>query len=539
MNSIRDAPFHIRSSWMSSPRQLWRGRVRSRGALPAGLVTLALACALGMGAAPGLAADHAFVHRLISEPDSLDPGKSSNVQADRVMWLLYDALTQLSADGTRMLPALAEGWEPSADGLTYTFTLRRNVRFHDGSLLDAQAVKVSYERQFLSGSPFYSTPPPNAYEGVLSGLVKEVRVLDPQTVAITLLYPRPEQFALVKIVSPQALTRNGLQLTRSPVGTGPFRLERWERDRIVLTSFAESWHGQPHVSGVVLPFVPDTQIAMSHLEAGDYDLVSEVPPSLFERLAANSSLHLVKVGGLNLRFLGMQMDRPALQDRQVREAIVRAVDRERLATYLGRGAMLPASGPLPPASLSYDPNIRQAAYDPPRARALLQKAGVGSGLTLRLLYNASLEDWAEVVQAIRSDLRKVGITVELAGVPNWKAFHEKRRKGEHDLYLYAWFVSTPDPERFLLRLFQSQSPDNYGHFSNTKVDELLAQARQPMEDARRLRLYREATRLIVHEVPALFLYHQTSIAAYNTRVLGLTLSLYGLPQDKLVNVRIQ
>jgi peptide/nickel transport system substrate-binding protein len=512
---------------------------RARAALPCVLLALALACALGIAAGPGQAADRPFVHRLVSEPNSLDPGKTSNVQADRVMWLLYDALTQLSADGAQMVPALAKRWEQSADGLTYTFTLRRNVRFHDGSVLDAQAVKVSYERQFLSDSPFYSTSPPNAYERVLSGLVKEVRVLDPQTVAITLHYQRPQQFALVKIVSPQALTRNGLQLTRTPVGTGPFRLAQWEPDRIILTPFAESWHGQPHVSQVLFPFVPDTQVAMSHLEAGDYDLVSEVPPSLFERLAANPSLRLLKVGGLNLRFLGMQLERPALQDRRVREAIVRAVDRERLATYLGRGAMLPARGPLPPASLGYDPQIRQPAHDPRRARGLLHEAGVEGSLMLRLLYNASLEDWSEVVQAIRSDLRKVGITVELVGAPDWRSFHEERRKGQHDLYLYAWFVSTPDPERFLFPLFQSKSPDNFGHFSNTRVDELLDQARQPMDDARRLRLYRDASRLIVNEVPAVFLFHQTSIAAYNARVAGLILNLYGLPQDKLVNVEIR
>ena len=518
--------------------QLRNGLKARRGFLDC-LPALALVCALGMVIAPSLAADRPFVHRLSSEPDSLDPGKSNNVQADRVMWLLYDALTQLSVDGTQMVPALAERWEQSPDGLIYTFTLRKNVRFHDGSVLDAHAVKASYERQFLPGSPNYSTSPPNAYERVLAGLVKEIRVIDPQTVVITLHYPRPQQFAIVKIVSSQALTRNGPDLSRRPVGTGPFRLERWERDRIVLSSFPESWHGRPRLDQVLFPFVPETQVAMGQLEDGDYDLLSEVPPNLFERLAANLSLRLVKVGGLNVRFLGMQLDRPALQDRRVREAIARAVDRERLATYLGRGAMLPARGPLPPSSLGYDPQIRQPAHDPRRARELLQEAGVAEGLNLRLLYNASLEDWAEVVQAVRSDLRKVGIVVELVGVPDWKSFHAERRKGGHDLYLYGWSVSTPDPERFLFPLFESKSPDNFGHFSNGKVDELLAQTRQPMDDTRRLRLYRETSRLIVNEVPAVFLFHQISIAAHHARVAGLTLNLYGFPQDKLVSIEIR
>lgn len=500
--------------------------------------TAALACALHLAVEPGLAADRPFIQRLSSEPISLDPAKSNRIQDDQVMWLLYDALTQLSADGTKLEPALAERWKQSADGLTYMFTLRKNVRFHDGSVLDAQAVKVSYERQFLAGSPFYSTSPPNAYERVLAGLVKEVQVLDPQTVAITLSYPRPSQFAIVKIVSPQALTRNGLHLTRTPVGTGPFRLERWENDRIVLAPFVDSWRGRPRLGGMTFAIVPDTQIAMERLEAGEFDLVPEVSPQLFERLAANPLTRLVRVGGLNLRFLGMQMDRPALQDRRVREAIARAVDRDRLATYLGRGAMLPARGPLPPASLGYDPQLRQPAHDLRRAQALLHEAGVGAGLTLRLLFNASLEPWVEVAQAIRSDLRKAGVALELDGTPDWKTFHDERRKDDHDLYLYGWSVSTPDPERFLFPLFQSKSPDNFGHFSNAKVDDLLAQARQPMEDARRLRLYREVTRLVVGEVPAVFLFHQITFAAQHARVAGLTLNLYGLPQDKLVNVEI-
>ncbi len=485
------------------------------------------------------AAERVFVQHLVSEPVSLDPAKSNRIQDDQVMWLLYDALTQLSPDGIKMEPALAERWEQSADGLTYTFTLRKNVRFHDGSLLDAEAVKISYERQYLPGSRFYAASPPNAYERVLAGLIKEIQVLDRHTVAITLQYPRPSQFALVKVVSPQALTAHGLHLTRTPVGTGPFRLERWETDQIILAPFADSWRGRPRLSGVTFAIVPSLQAAMDRLEAGEVDLVPNVPPYSFERLAANSLIRLAKVGGLNVRFLGMQVERPALSDRRVREAIVRAVDRERLATILGRGATLVAQGPLPPASLSYDPQMRQPAHDPGRARVLLKEAGAESGLTLRLLYNASLELWSEAVQAVRSDLRKVGISVELLGSPDWKTFHEERRKGNHDLYLYGWSVSTPDPERFLFPLYHSKSSDNFGHYANPRMDELLEQARKPMDEARRQRTYREAARVLLADVPAVFLFHEINFAAHHARVAGLTLNLYGLPQDKLTTVEVR
>ena len=500
---------------------------------------LSMIVTLAVAAVPAWGGERIFTQRLNSEPTSLDPAKTNAVQADQVMWLLYDRLMQLSADATRREASLAEGWEVSADGLTYTFRLRPNVRFHDGSLLDAQAVKVSYERQYLAASPFYSATPPNAYERVLSGWVKEIRVLDPLTVAISQHYARPDQFAIVNVVSPQALTRNGLQLTRTPVGTGPFRLERWERDRIVLTAFPDSWRGRPWLDQVTYAIVPDTQMAMERLENGEFDLMPEVTTPLFERLASNPLTRLVRVGGLNVRFLGMQLDRPSLRDRRVREALASAIDRERLAAYLGRGAMIPAQGPLPPASLGYDPQVRQPAYDPQRGRTLLQEAGVHPPLTLRLLYNASLEMYSEVAQSLRSDFRKVGIELELVGAPDWKGFHEQRKKADHDLYLFGWAVSTPDPERFLFPLFESKSPDNLGHFSNGKVDELLTQARQPLDEARRLRLYREVTRLVVAEIPAVFLFHQINFAAVHPRVSGLTLNIYGLPQDKLSTVELR
>jgi peptide/nickel transport system substrate-binding protein len=482
----------------------------------------------------GFAQERTFVQRLIGEPDSLDPAKSSRVQADQVMWLLYDGLLQLSADGTRLEPALAEHWSLSPDGLTATFGLRRGVRFHDGTPLDAQAVKVSYERQYRREAPHYSASPPNAYERVLSGLIRDVSVVDPATVVIRLDYPRPQQFALVKIVSPTALSRAGPSLDRTPVGTGPFRLEAWEADRLSLAA-VESWRGRPRVERVLFAVVPDTQAAMERLESGGFDLVPEVPPHLFERLAANPHVRLDKVGGLNLRFLGMQMDRPALRDRRVREAIVRAIDRERLAAYLGRGAMLPAHGPLPPACLGFEARLHQPAYDPSRARSLLAETAVPSP-GLRLLYNASLELWSEVVQAVRADLRKVGFDVELVGVRDWQAFHAERKRAQHDLYFYGWSVSTPDPERFLFPLFHSESADNFGQFRDARVDALLEQARQPLGESRRLKSYQEAARLILAEIPAVFLFHQINYAAHHRRVSGLSLNLYGLPQDKLVGV---
>ena len=484
-----------------------------------------------------IGADQTFTHMLTTAPKSLDPGKSNSIDDDQVMWLIYDALTQLSVDGTHMIPALAERWESSADGLTYIFTLRKDVRFHDGSLLDAEAVKVSYERQFLKASPYYATAPPNAYEGVLSRWAKDIRVIDSRTVAITTNYSRPSQFAIVKIVSPEALKKHGGDLSRTPIGTGPFRFERWERDEVLLSPFAVSWHGQPKLAGVRFVTHGKPLEIVEQLIAGDSHLLTIVPPDYLEQFRSNPNVALMKYGGLNIMYIGMVMDRPNFKDRRVREALVRAIDRNRLATILGRGAMIPAKGPLPPGCGGFDPEVSQPVYDPERARALFREAGTNP-LRLRLLYFSPTEIWSEMVHAIRADLAKVGVTLDLQSAASWSDFHDKRRANAHDLFFYNWSISTPDPDRLLPALFRSDSSDNYTHLSDLGVDRLLDEGQKPLDDSRRLKLYSQVNRLVVAEIPAIFLVHRIGMAGVSSRVKGLALNLYGLPQDKLVTVEV-
>jgi peptide/nickel transport system substrate-binding protein len=483
-------------------------------------------------------ADRVFVHMLTTAPSVLDPAKSNRIDDDQVMWLIYDALTQLSADGARMIPALAERWEASPDDLTYTFTLRNNVRFHDGSLVDAEAVKASYERQFLKGSPFYNNVPPNAYENVMSRLVKSVRVIDSRTVEISTHYARPSQFALVKIVSPTALKKHGGDLSRTPVGTGPFRLARWEGKEVALSAFADSWHGRPKLDGVRFPAYEAPTEMVDSLIRGDSHLLAHLPPDYFEQFRGNPQVHLLKYGGLNVMYIGMVLDRPIFKDRRVREAIVRAVDRNRLATVLGRGAMIPAKGPLPPGCGGFDPEVSQPPYDNERARALLRDAGVSSP-RLRLLYNSPSPVWLEIVQAVQADLAKVGVTVDLVSTSSWADFHTERKKNAHDLFFYNWAISTPDPDRLLPALFRSDSSDNYTRLANPRVDKLLDEAQKPMDLGPRLQLYSQVNRLVVDEIPAIFLVHRIGMAGVSNRVTGLTLNLYGLPQDKLSKVEIR
>jgi peptide/nickel transport system substrate-binding protein len=484
------------------------------------------------------AQERIFVHMLPTQPASLDPAKSSQIDDDMVRALLYDSLMQLSADGTQLNPALAERWQVSADGLTYTFTLRQRVRFHDGTILDAETVKASYERQFVRDNPFYSTTPPNAFEGVLSRLLQNIRVIDPQTVSITMNYTRPSQLAITPIVSRAALEKHNGDLSRNPIGTGRFRLDRWSENEILLSAFPDSWRGRARLDRVRFPLRKGVAEMLSGLSSGENHLVTHVPPDYLEQLGSNPNVGLMKYGGLNVVYIGMRQDRADLKDRRVREAIIRAVDRERLATVLGRGAMIPARGPLPPGCGGYEPSTSQPSYNPDRARELLKEAGIGR-LTLRLLYSSPSEIWSEIAHAFQNDLGKIGVDVTLDRASDWNQFHTARKKLAHDLYLYNWAISTPDPERLLFPLFHSQSSDNFSAIADARIDRLLDDARKVMTEDRRLQIYAQVNRLVVDNALGLFLVHRIGIAAVNNHVRGLTLNLYGRPHDQLATVEIR
>lgn len=430
----------------------------------------------GRVAAPETVPHGTFAQSLGGQPTSLDPAKTNRVHDDQVMWSLHDALLHFSPDAKELAPTLAERWQQSPDGLTTTFFLRTGVRFHDDPLLYPEAVKASYERQYLRTSPSYTATPANAYERVIDGFPKEIRVVDSHTVTITTHYPRPHQFAIVHIVNPKVFQANKGDLSRAPVGTGPFRLAAWEGDQITLVSFAESWRGQPKLGGVRFVVMASDIDEMETLAVGQFDLAVNINPDSLERLASNPNANLVKFGGLNTMFLGNLIDRPLIKDRRVREAITRAVDWERISAVIGRGTATAVQGVLPLQCLGFDSAVGQPAYDPNRARALLREVGAASQFDLRLLHFSPSQLWSEVARAVRTDLEKVGIRVELVSTENWQDFQRERGKSEHDLYLTHWVVSAPDPERFPAPLFDSKSPNNYSRLVDPRIDRLLARA---------------------------------------------------------------
>ncbi len=485
------------------------------------------------------AQEKVFVYHLSAPPDLLDPAKCNNLRCQRVMWPIYEPLVNLSKDSKTVVPGLAESWEASPDRLTYTFRLRKGVAFHDGTPFTAEAVKINLERNFLKGSRFYTADPPNVREKVLGGLIKEIVVRDEHTLVVTLKNEKLHLLFLAPMVSPTALAKHGTKVGEHPVGTGPFKLARWTPQEIILEAHRDYWGGRPKLDKVVFQIITQSDKMIQEFLAGRIDFIPEVEPVYLERIIANPPTKLIRVPTLSICYLGLYVDRKPFQDPRVRKAITKAIDIERAILFISRGMAIPAYSPIPPGAEAYDPELKHPRYDPAGARRLLQEAGYTSGLQISLLYNAHWGFLSELAQAIKTDLGKIGVTVDLVQMPGWKELVAEARKGTGDAFTYIWYSLFTDPEIFLLPNFQTGSVDNLTRYSNPKVDSLLKRAQASMESSARLELYRQAQRIIVEDAPIVPLFHEVRVSGYNTRVTGLELNLHSLPIDRFAGVDIR
>ena len=501
------------------------------------LVAVALGALLPVAIAGG--GEKILVHHLEAQPESLDTAKSSSERANRVLWLLGDALLNISKDGKSLEPGLARSWKLSEDGLQAVFALRAGAAFHDGTPLDARAVKDNFERQFRPNHPLYSQEPRNTKEQLLTQLIDGIEVRDDLTLAFKLKYPGLHYLSQIEIASPTALAKLGKDFARTPSYTGPFKFESWDKDRLVLVAYDRYWGGRPKVDRVVFQFIPGGDAVVEAMLKGGVDFSSVLPePTLFERLREEPRIKLAQVPGLNVFYLGFYTERAPLNNSHLRRAVAHAVNAERAAQALGRGVALPAKGPLSPAMLGYDPSVSQAAYDPRAARELVARSGGRPDLTLRLVHNNTTPFDVDLASSIRVDLRQIGITVQLLGKPGFAEMVKAVRAREGDMFMYSWHVRSPHPERLLHPLFHSRSSgtSNLTQYTNPKLDRLLDEALMAPEGPAQAKLYSQIQKTIVDDAPMVFLYHSTRMAAYADRVTGLELNLGALPHDKLVTV---
>ena len=516
------------------------------------LLALLLGCLL---AAPALAQDRSpqrepgrlggtYRRSLGNDPATLDPARIADIYSRSVAQQLFDGLVQFDQT-LAVTPALAQFWKASRDGLTWTFTLRKGVKFHHGREVTADDVVYSFTRildpKTKSGAAdlFLAIKGAQEFRDGKAKQVTGLATLDPYTVQVTLVeasvpFVSVAAVGHAKIVPRELVERQGESFGAHPVGTGPFKFVRWEPGQeIVLAANPDYFDGAPRLTRVVFRIFPGGQLdrVLREFQAGALE-DAPIPSTVYRKVLAERKYQYVRRPMFSLRHYGLNTRLKPLDDRRVRQALVYAIDREAIVEeiFLGRHAL--ARGILPPGTLGYNPRLKAYPHDPEKARELLTLAGYpnGRGLPAIPIWSSVKED--DIVrehERIRKDLEAVGVRVEFHYQTDWPTFSRMMAEQKLPVFLRAWFADVPDPENFLFKLFYSRSPRNYGGYANPAVDGLLLQARAEADPNRRVELYRRAEELILEDAPVIPVWHYTYERLFQPYVRSVEVSGLGDP----------
>ncbi len=496
---------------------------------------IAVTMALAFWVAP-VAAQPAgtLVVGLVAEPVNLDPPQVTDLNSNRVGRRIVETLVTFPEESTQIVPGLAESWTISKDGLQYTFKLRRGITFHDGTPLNAEAVKFSIERQINPNHPAYKLGK-YPFANFFFGNVKAVEVLSEERVAFLLNEARASFIAVLaqgaaSIVSPTAVMKWGPDYPTHPVGTGPFRFASWDRgQRVVLEKNPTYWKYPVKVERVIYRPIVEDQARLTELLTGTLDVIVGVPADFVSQLEQNAKITLLKQVGAHVWYLGMNNQKKPFDDKRVRQALNYAVNKDAIVKDVLKGTGAASRGPVLPGTWGADPALKPYPYDPERAKKLLAEAGYPSGFSTTLWVPESgsgMQAPVAMSTVMQSNLKAVGVNVSLQTM-EWGAYLAKLRTKEQELFALSWMAGTEDPDMVMYPLLHSSQwtpvGPNRALYKNARFDTLLQQARLTTDQAKRAQLYREAQRVLVDDAPWVFVDHEIQIAALSKRVQGFKL----------------
>jgi oligopeptide transport system substrate-binding protein len=491
---------------------------------------------------------------LRDNPVTLDPASLTDIYGRAVVSQLFDGLVQFDAD-LKPLPALAEFWEASRDGRTWTFTLRRGVMFHHGRELTAPDVVYSFTRLLKAERPLPVAELFRRVQGAtafLQGKDKQIQgltVVDRYTLQMVLEEPLASALAVLglanaAVVPQDEVERLGERFGHAPVGTGPFTFVRWEANREIVLAAHEQYHeGRPSLDGIVFKITVGHKQEEQFAEFLQGNLEETIIPSgKTDEVRANPryrQYQQVRIPTLSLLYLGFNTQLKPFDDRRVRQAFNYAVDTEAIVREITKRSSLPATGVLPPGMLGHDPERRGYAYAPATAKRLLAEAGYPNGADFPVVPLWSVdkaESTKAELAAYQRYLAEVGVTVEIHFAPDWPTFKAMLEQGQLPLFRLIWMADIPDPDNMLSPLLHSTSPTNRTFYRNPRVDQLLEQARKEVDEAQRIALCHEVEHIVMDDAPWMPQHHSVVHYLYQPYVQGVEVSLLGdriIPMKKI------
>lgn len=495
----------------------------------------------GSGTAPAQSAakpvDQNLVIAVDFEYTSNDPAVVYD-NSTRVIVALYENLVTLKKDTTEIIPQLAEKWTVSPDGKVYTFNLRKGVKFHDGSDLTSEAVKLSLERIVkVNKGPAW----------MFVDLWDKIETPDPLTVVVTLKKPDATFLAKLagasgpQIISAKALKENAADnaqkfLQDNEAGCGPYMMEKWDKgQQVVLKKFDSyygGWQGQ-HLDKIVFKYVKEQSTQKQLLEKGDIDIASALPLDQMKIIKATPPAGVKVSDGStqNIRFLVMNTQNGPLKDKRVRQAIAYAMDYDGLLKNVWGGLEDPLIGPLPNADPNHYTGNWPYKYDMAKAKALLKEAGYEKGgFTLKLGLFENSDVFKAIGEVIQGSLKDLGIDVKIETNSNATMYDlEGKLETSYDLVPLGNYPDFADSSSMLGNQMASwawgAAGYNWSFYKNDKVDQLLQDSALTTDQAKRVQMFKQIEEIFVDEIPYVPVSTRRNLYAMRDTVQG----LYGRP----------
>lgn len=529
---------------------LFSRRITRRGALH-GSVALGLsAVALsGMTIRETHAADaKTLVVASGADAVTLDPQVSFDGQSPLLWRAVYENLIKYEGDTLNLVPHLAESFEVSPDGLTYTFKIREGVTFSDGEPLNAAAVKLSVDRQIA------------VEQGIAYALANVDSVETPDDMTIVLKLSAPSDGALSAfaglyapyIISPKAITENEQDgdlaqawLRDNMVGTGPYILDSYTQSQQAVFSrnpnYWGGWDGD-HVDQIIVSYVKEPATERLVLEQGEIDVALFLPDDAVEEVDGAPGIVVTDVPSFNLYYLVLPTREGPTADKKVRQALAYGFDYDTWVNDIMRGKAQQAQGPIPSNFVGFNPDTPKYSFDPDKARALLAEAGYpDGGFTIPYTYETGYFWKRPLGELFQSNMADLGITVDIQELSPtaWADLLSNPETANHAFGL-VWWPTLNTPYDYMFSLFATEAQGtagyNWGYFSNADLDGLLAAGTIEPDEAKRMEIYGKAQDLLVDEAPALFVYEKRYRLPMRDTVQGFvfngiyieTLNFYGM-----------
>ncbi len=475
---------------------------------------------LGLAAGAAVAAKDSLIVADQYDVTSMDPIGHNDVPSARLCMAVYDTLIFRGKDGD-VVPGLAESWE-FISPTEFKFTLRKGVKFHNGEELKASDVRYTFMR---------ATTDKGAKIKTYSQNITDVKVLDDYTVVIVLKKPDYSFFNSLthnwaSIINEKATEAAGDSYgtpASGPVGTGPFKFVKWEKNnKYLLERFDDFWGKKPSFKYLEVRAIPEPTNRTIELETKGVDIAYPIIGNDINRIRDNEQLTLYKEPQSSITYLGFNVTKPPFTDVRVRKAIHAALDttliHKAVWERLAKVGMVPTT--LVPVAITYSigKEVPEHKQDIELAKKLLAEAGFPNGFKCEIWTNERKEriDMAQIIQA---ELEEIGVKAEIK-VLEWGAYLNGLQEQKHDMFILGWVTAVPDPNFAISGLLESDSGTNYTFSSDPKLDELLAKGRETPDGPDRAEAYRQAQLEINDFCPMVYLHNDESVAGSQKNVKG-------------------